>query len=171
MRRRPSLPARKQPTTPEILESLLSILESKFYRGYAVNFAKDRRRLLDWVILWPAQWLNERSVTVSADRYREILKAILIDAAAHAQLDKINYLPAYLAKTIQAHFAHHGDEIYEEAKAIRNMVENAISIAGRQPQAAPDIAQELTKAKHLLRAARGQTKLKKTAVKEQLSLL
>jgi hypothetical protein len=35
----------KQPTSPELLDSILDFLQRKFYQGDAVSFRKDRARL------------------------------------------------------------------------------------------------------------------------------
>ena len=36
------------------------------------------------------------------------------------------------------HFACHGDEIYDEAKSVRNLVQNAVMVAGSLPIRRPD---------------------------------
>ncbi len=171
MKRRPQLPARKQPTPPELIEALLGLIESKFYRGFPVPFAKDKQRLLQWVVLWPATWFNEKRAPIAANRYREIMFKIILDAAAHAVVEKIKYLPAWLSETVQSHFRMHGEEYYEEAKSIRAVVENALLVAGQRVEPALDVSKDLMAARALLRAAKGQTKPKKALVKEQLTLL
>ena len=108
-----------------------------------------------WVILWPAKWLNERGVTLSADRYREICESVFMDGLRFGNTENISYLPAWLAKVIQSHFACHGDEIYAEAKSMRTLVEHTLLLAGRLPQAAPDPVRDLAAAAALLRPAAG----------------
>jgi hypothetical protein len=163
MQRRP-----KQPTPQELTDSLLDFLERKFYQGRALNFAKDRPRLLKWVILWPASWLNKRGVTVPADRYRELFMAVFIDGLRFGNTGNITYLPAWLAKVIQSHFAHHGDEIYDQAKSMRNLVDQAVTIASRPVQQAPDTVRAMAQAASLLKPKR---MLKKQPPKAQLNLL
>lgn len=157
----------KQQTSQELRDELLGFLQRKFYQGDGVAFAKDRRRLLDWVVLWPACWLNERAVTVTADRYRSIFMAVLMEAVIHGS-EKVRYRPAWLRQVIQSHFAVHGDEYYEEAKSVRNLVENAVLMAGRSVVAAPDPVRELATAKALLTPPKRGVK---PVAKEQLSLL
>ena len=54
----------RQPTPSEMTGSLLEFLRVKFYNqpGDEKRFAQDRSRLLKWVVLWPASWLNARGV-------------------------------------------------------------------------------------------------------------
>jgi hypothetical protein len=161
-------PATKQPTPAELLDELLDFVQRKFYQGHALAFTKDRPRLLKWVVLWPATWLNKRGVTLPPSRYREIFMSVFLDGIRFGTADQITYFPAYLAKIIQSHFEHHGDEIYAEAKSIRNLVENAVVVAGRSAQAASDPVRELASAATLLRAKK---KPSKPAPKSQLNLL
>lgn len=151
MRRPKASPERKQPTPQELLDFLLDFLQRKFYAGHQVAFAKDRPRLLKWVVLWPAKWLNDRGVTIHPDRYRDIFVQVFTDGLRYGDLERITYLPAWLAKTIQSHFEHHGEAYYEEAKSIRNIVEQTMLVTGRPAVAAPDPVRDLAKAASLLR--------------------
>ena len=167
--RRPIRPRPKQQTPQEVLEALLDLIRRKFYEGGGVQFVKDRRLLLQWVLLWPArEWFHEKAVTVSADRYREILSGILVEAAAH-QTGPIRYRPAWLAQTVQSHFRIHGEEIYEEAKSARTMAEHALLMLGRLPSREHDeVVPTFVAASRLLDTKKT---VRKEAVKEQLSLL
>lgn len=168
-RKRPTI---KQPTPEELLTWLLDLVQSKFYQGDAVQFTKDRRRLLEWVILYPASWLEERGVTVAADRYREIMRSIFFDAAAFGNTRAIAYRPAWLAKVVQSHFAMHGDEIYDEAKSMRNLVENALVITGKLTTGAPDAVRELASVRRLVKvASKAPKRPNNTPLKGQLNLL
>ena len=144
-----------QQTSRELLDSILDLLQRKFYQGEAVSFVKDRSRLLAWVALWPASWLAEKGVTLPPDRYREIFTKVFLNAVAHGT-SKVTYRPAYLREVIQSHFRIHGDEIYEEAKSVRSLVENALLFADRTSvlaAAAPklDPVAELAAFKRLLK--------------------
>jgi hypothetical protein len=162
-------PGRKQPTPQELLTELSDFLQRKFYEGRAVEFAKDRRRLLDWVILWPARWLDKRGVTIPADRYREIFMAVFMDGLRFGNTGNITYLPAWLAKLIQSHFEHHGDQIYAEAKSMRTMVEHAVLVTGKLAQnPAPDPIRELAQAARLLASNK---RVRIAPIKDQLTLL
>lgn len=166
----PFLP-RKQITSQELRDRMLDFIQRKFYEGHAVEFRKDQRRLLAWVILWPAQWLNERGVSLPDDQFIEIFEGILMDALRLGNTGKINYLPAWLAKVIQSHFAVHGDEIYERAKSIRTLAESALLVAGKAAVARPDPVRELAVAARLLNAPKRRPKTTiKTAINMELKL-
>ena len=145
MKRRP-LPARKQPTPQELRDDLLAFLDRKFYPGRPIDFAKDRRRLLDWVVLWPAKWLDDRGVTIPGDRYRDIFMGVFMDGLRFGHTENIAYFPAWLAKVIQSHFAVHGDEIYDEGKNLRAVLERTLFVAGKQVAQPPDPVRSLAAA-------------------------
>lgn len=170
MRPRPQRPApsRKQPTPIELRDALLGFLERKFYQGHRVEFAKDRPRLLAWVVLWPAKWLDQRAVTIPADRYRQIFESVFMDGLRFGNTGNITYLPAWLAKVIQSHFAIHGDEIYDEGKNLRAVLERTLLVAGKQLGQAPDPVRELAQAARLLKAPK---RVPKAPVNAQLTLL
>jgi hypothetical protein len=160
----------QQPTPSELTDSCLEILRAKFYTepGDSVCFQKDRKRLLSWVVLWPAQWLNSKGVTISGDRYREIFVTVFIEAAAHVQ-SKVKYRPAYLAHVIQSHFKIHGEDYYDNAKATRNVIEQTmVAIAASKP-AAPDPVQEMASARQILCAGTPKKSPSKRPVKSQLT--
>ena len=134
-----------------MVDELLRFVESKFYEGDPISFVKDRRRLLQWVILRPAQWLDDRGVTISTEAYRQILvDKILMTAVRHGDTGNIRYRPAWLAKAVESHLDHHGEEYYESAKAIRAVVEHTLLVAGRLAQAKSDPIRELATARRLL---------------------
>jgi hypothetical protein len=96
MRRKLSKEAiRKQIVTDELCQSCLEFLERKFYEGREVVFKKDRDKLLEWVVLWPAHYFDEKAVTIGLDQYREIIMSVFMDAAAFKKQSRIIYLPAY----------------------------------------------------------------------------
>jgi hypothetical protein len=163
---------RKQETPQELRDALLEFIRHKFYEGHGVDFVKDRRRLLQWVVLWPARWFNQRGVTETPERYKQIITGILLDAVRFGDTSQINYLPAWLAKVVQSHFNHHGDELYAVAKSARTLADHAVLVLGRIPRQAADPVRDLSTAYRLLKSApkakRGATK---AAVKQQLNLL
>lgn len=169
MTRRPQpKPERKQPTPDDLVAGLLTFIRTKFYAENFGAFAKDKRRLLDWVVLYPARWFDERGVTVPATRYREILTGILLQSVQLGNTGAITYPPAWLAKVVQSHFAHHGDELYEEAKSMRNLVETALLVAGQARRSDPDPVRELAQAARLLRSKKVTEKRRSNG---QLTLL
>jgi len=185
---RPQRPKFKRPPQPvpeELCASILELLRAKFYDGpdraaEAKAFAQDRTRLLKWVVLWPAWWLNSRAVTIHGDEYRKIFVKTFLQAAAHVT-SKVKYRPAYLRHVIQSHFAHHGEEYYDQAKALRAQVDHILLIAQQGREAAPDPVAALAAAQKLLavpkRAKKAEKPLPATPkpalqppVKDQLSL-
>ena len=157
----------KQPTPKELTDDLLGFVQRKFYAGEGVAFAKDRSRLLSWVILWPASWLNGKGVSITTESYRKIVMDVLMEAVVHGT-EKVRYRPAWLKQVVQSYFRIHGEEIYEAAKAIRGLVENALVLAGKPGTARPDPIRELVAARALLTAPKAA---RKTSVKDQLTLL
>jgi hypothetical protein len=163
----------RQMVSEDVAELLLGLIQRKFYEGRAVDFAKDRRRLLQWVVFWPAVgFFKERAVSLPGQRYHELLSQILIEAAAN-QTGPIRYVPAWLGQTVQSHFAHHGDEIYEEAKSLRTLAEHSLTMLGRLPvKPTEDVVDRFAAAGAILATTkRAARPVKKGAVKEQLSLL
>jgi len=166
--KRPNSSRPRQPTPRELTDDLLGFLQRKFYPGEAVEFAKDRSRLLAWVVLWPAAWLNAKGVSLPTERYREICTKILIEAVIHGT-DKVRYRPAWLKQVMQSHFRIHGEDIYTEAKAVRSLVENAMLLTGRPASpSSPDPIRELARAHTLVLSSK---RVAKTPPKEQLTLL
>ena len=167
---RPKRPTfhRKQQTSQELQDDCLDFLERKFYEGHRVDFLKDRRRLLAWVVLWPATWLNEKGVSLPDDQYKKIFMDVFMTALRMGDTGNINYFPAYLAKCIQSRYKIHFDEIYDAAKSMRTLTEHALLSAGRPAVARPDPVRELAVAARLLKAAKPS---RKPTQKEQLTLL
>lgn len=169
---KPKFQRPKQITSQELRDDLLRFVEQKFYPGEAVEFAKDHSRLLQWVILWPASWLNQRGVTLPADRYREIFTKVFMQAVQLGATDKIRYRPAYMKMVIQSHFKIHGEEYYAEAKSARSLAEHALLSVGKVNVAAPDPVREMAKANGLLAASKTRRKASvKAPSNDQLKLI
>lgn len=166
---RPARSPLKQPTSPELLEELLRFIQTKFYPSDPIGFAKDKPRLLSWVVFEFAKWLTSREVTLPPHRFLAIMRdTILMDAVRHGNTGNIAYRPAWLRAVVQRHLAHHGEEYYEEGKAIRTIADRALWAATRAAQPAPDPIRELAQAARLLKAPK---RVKKQPVNAQLTLL
>ena len=163
-----------QPTPKELTDSCLNLLRNKFYSGDEKSFFQDRRLLLKWVVLYPASWLTGKGVTIHGDAYREIFVKVFIQAAAHVT-SKVKFRPAYLRQVIQSHFAIHGEDYYDEAKAVRNQVEAAMMFVNQPRVAAPDPVQKLAEARSILAVPTRRKSAPKApsepAIKDQLSLI
>jgi hypothetical protein len=169
MRRKSSNPERRQIVTDELVGKCLAFLQNKFYQGKDRAFSKDRKRLLDWVVLWPATWLDERAVTISLDEYYKIFMTVFMDSVRFGDLENIEYAPAWLAQVIQSHFGIHGEDYYQAAKSVRTLTENALLFAKKNPATVqPDPIRELASARRLLRPKKLNRKIER---KEQLKLL
>jgi hypothetical protein len=160
----------KQPTPQEMTDALLEFLRRKFYTepGDEKRFAQDRSRLLSWVVLWPASWLNARGVTIHGEAYKQIFFKVMHQANQHRS-DKIKYRPAWLRMVLQSHFRMHGEEYYEEAKSVRMVTEKLLLLTGQQ-QNAPDPVKELAAARKILTAATPRKSVIKDTPKAQLNL-
>lgn len=171
--KRPADQRPRQVTTQEVLDGLLGLVRRKFYDGEAVQFAKDRRNILQWALLWPARsWFDPKGLSVAPERYQELLAKIIVEAAAF-QAQKIKYRPAYLRQVVQSHFAVHGDELYEEAKAVRTLAQNALATLGKLPPAPDRLVTDLATPSRLLDASKRAPKSasKKPRVEGQLNLI
>lgn len=172
MRRKAEQPARRQLTPDELLGRCLAFLQRKFYQGQDRAYSKDRQRLLKWVVLWPAKWLDERAVSIPPDQYYDTFISVFQDALNFGDLENITYLPAWLAKVIQSHFDHHGDDIYQRAKSLRTLCDAAQKSLTNLPRRAPDTVRELASASRLIRPRNhGKRKVVSAPKKEQLNLL
>ena len=161
----------KQPTPKELTDSCLDFLRRKFYNqpGDDRCFAQDRSRLLSWVVLWPASWLNSRAVTIHGDAYREIFHKVFFQADAHRS-DKIKYRPAWMKMVIQSHFKIHGEEYYNQAKAVRNLVDHTMLIVGHIKTPAADPVREMANARQILTSGKPKKSAAQPPVKSQLKL-
>lgn len=172
MKKTQKIPPRQQITSQELIDDLLAFIRTKFYPEHPVQFIKDRSRLLQWVVLYPAGWLNGRGVTLPPARYKAILVTVLMDALRFGQQTKMTYLPAYLRQVVQSHFRIRGEDYYDEAKSARNLAEHIILVAGQaRGTAAPDPIQELAAAARLLKARKPAKLAPAKPASDQLKLL
>ena len=161
----------KQPLSEELTATLLDFLRRKFYTepGDDKRFFQDHTRLLGWVVLWPAAWLNGRGVTLHGDAYREMFFKVFFQAAAHME-SKARYRPAYLRHVIQSHFKIHGEEYLAEGKNIRNIADHLLLIAGQARKPAPDPVREMANARQILTSLKPKNAGKESPFKAQLNL-
>jgi hypothetical protein len=121
------------PNAGSIAETVRQLLGAVQRRFYAVqsprDFHRDRRMLL-YALTWPAVWLERRGLTCSARRYHALLADRLAEIALHGDAARYGaYFPAYLLKCLQDWFQHHGDELYDELKHIRNALHQVLASA------------------------------------------
>lgn len=160
----------KQPCPKELTDALLSFLQRKFYiePGDDKRFLQDRSRLLAWVVLWPASWLNARGVTLHGDAYREMFFKVMFQADSHRS-DRIKYRPAWLKMVLQSHFKIHGEEYLAEGKNLRNIADHLLLVAGQSRQPVSDPVRQMADARRILTSMQPK-KLSKTLPKTPLNL-
>lgn len=168
----PTRPQIKQPRSDEIRDTILNFIRTKFYQGHYVDFAKQRRDLLRWVVFELAVYLDSKAVTIPGDRYIAIMcgdKGILMEVIRHMQVTKMTYIPAYLQQCVQSHLKVHGEDYYNEGKSLRNALDAAMKFAKMNVQAEADPVRELAAA--AARLLKPKKPAFKPAPKQQLSLL
>lgn len=136
----------KQYIPAEISDSLLDCIGEMFYPdraktpGERKRWAQDRHWYRQRVITWAARWLDSRAVTLTPERFKQELLDKLSDIKRHAPEHVLNW-PRYITKGIQDHFAHNGERIYDEGKALRHQIDAAIDkarVTGRPAEQAID---------------------------------
>jgi hypothetical protein len=160
----------KQQLPVEIIDDLMGSIRNGFYPGDERWFA-DQEFIRRRVVTWPAAWLNSRGVTLKPERYKELLLGIIIEIKRCGKTEAVKYWPGYLAHCVQQHFKHHGEEIYEEAKAVRNQVETALMACHKAADAArgTDSVAGLALVHYALTSA--HKRKRRPGGKQQLSLL
>ena len=126
--------------------------------------------MLLYTVTWPATWLDRRGLPTTSQAYQKLLIERLDDIAQHGDPQRnSSYFPRYLLKTIQDWFAHHGEELYEELKHVRNQLCGIEALLRSQPtQSAEDVVTPIAQAHAVLAV---QCRRKKHADAKQLNLL
>lgn len=134
-------------------EKLLAQIKQSFYACKLSHnrFYKDRRMLL-YALTWPAKWLDQRGLQVSSKQYEQLINQRLKAIAQHGKSKRYeHYFPGYLLKCLQDWFAHHGDELYEELKHVRNQLHSIEALMqGCASQRAEDIVTPMARAHAIL---------------------
>jgi hypothetical protein len=114
--------ARERPPE-EVLQGILADINRHFYKNAsAKQWLRDQGALMT-VLTWPATWLGERAISIPVSRYESILREILNGIAKHGATAKIEYFPAYLERCVRLWYVHNGEELYEERKRLRNVMD------------------------------------------------
>lgn len=140
-----------------LLAELLTAVRERFYATKPrAEFHRDRRRLVQ-ALCWPADWLERRGLFCSPSRYRAIVVARLDDVRTHGDPARYGaFFPSYLLKCVQDHFAHHGDELHDELKHIRNALEAATGSLRFAENAAAVHARQIDALAHVHRLLRAR---------------
>ena len=125
--------------------------------------------MLLYALPWPAKWLDQRGLQVSAQQYETLITQRLKSIVHHGDRQRYEcYFPRYLLKCLQDWFAHHGDELYEELKHVRNQLHSIEALMqGCASQRAEDIVTPMARAHAILMS---QCRRKTTQDTRQLKL-
>lgn len=151
----------KQEIGAQIVNDLLATVRNQFYTDAPKKqWFQDRKFILRSVVLWPASWLNKRGVTLSPERYKQILLDVFQDIKRNGKTEAVNYWPGYLMHCVQEHFKHHGDDYYKEGKSMRSAVERSLMAFKRLDQVAegPDPVREMAQARSIISTPKRQPK-------------
>jgi len=158
----------KQQTPAEMVGSLMGAVRSNFYGEIPEKWFADQHFIKRNVVLWPANWLNEKGVTLPPERYKAIMLALFVEIKVNAT-GPLKYPPGFLMKCVQDHFRIQGEKYYDEGKTIRSKADLALLSAINAPRAADPVA-ALADAHRILT---GHKRLKKRDIpaRSQMSLL
>lgn len=145
-----------------MVDRLLGLIWETFYKGQDGRKWLQEQRPLIRAITWPAVWLNERGVGMPTADYEAKLREIIGIISRHGKRAEIRHVPAYLGDCIRAHFQHHGDEIYEARKHVRNALDFALLKGQPARPAVADAVPALVAAHAVLATARKAAKTPKT---------
>jgi hypothetical protein len=128
----------KQSIPTEIKNDLLQAIRGSFY-GDATDkqWHQDKNFILLNVVLWPASYLNRRGVSLPPERYKAIIFDVFNGIKRHGSTGAVKFWPGYLKHCLQTHFKIHGEEYYEEAKALRSSLTAIVAKAGQIPAVDP----------------------------------
>ena len=145
----------------QVIATLLDRINRRFYRTAPASRWMQDKRHLTGIVTWPATWLVERGISLPLDRYQALLGDILTGIEQHGDT-AIKFFPAYLERTVKAWFAHNGEALYTERKALRNALDfRALAAAGSANVQAPDPIEALAAANRVLATASRRTKAAK----------
>jgi hypothetical protein len=159
----PERAAHAETDAPEaMIERLLGEVFRVFYAGLdGRRWLQDQRSLLQ-ALTWPAVWLNDRGVGLSVVDYEAKMREIISTIERRGDIRRIKLVPAYLGDCVRKHFQHHGDEIYEARKHVRNALDLSLLKGRPAPSsAATDAVPALLKAHAVLAVAKTRAKIQK----------
>lgn len=132
-------PRKKQATPEELMAECMQDVREMFY-GRTGNPDQDKARDKMWfrehhdvrrmAVLFLAEWLDEKAVTLPTERYRAFLRERWMEVKRFSEQESFKYLPGFLKTCLKRHLAVHGDELYEEAKAFRGSLGKVLVVVG-----------------------------------------
>ena len=151
------------PTQP-----LLDQIKAQYYdnKQPEKRFYQDRKMLL-YALTWPAKWLDQHGLPITPQAYQKLITQRLQAIQTHGQEEEdFRYFPRYLLKCIQDWLAHHGDQLYQELKHVRNQLS---SIEKLIQQNNDDTAQNEPQHAHITRMADAHQILKQQVHAKKIS--
>jgi hypothetical protein len=121
--------------TPVDVEDLLRNIRGQFYGDLPEKRYHQDRTVLVMAVTWGANWLKERGVSWTTDRYFQTLRDLLLEIKRHGATAEIRWFPGYLLKCVQDHFAHNSDTYCDEGKKALHAWERALGKATASAQA------------------------------------
>lgn len=121
----------------QVSERFLRSIRNQFYQENEKLFFQERLLLLQ-AITWPARYLDDRGVKLNAKRYTEILTTVIRTINRHGNLRTVRSFARYLLHAVQEHMKHHGEEYYEQAKAVSRDIAAVMEGYSRKPLPAQD---------------------------------
>ena len=122
----------------DIIAASLDEIRARLYdrRAWSERFYPERDMLIS-AITWLATWFKKRGVAPSGQRYRAIIARVVQDIDRHMRIDRPKCMALYFHGCLQKHMQHQGETYYNEAKALRNIVQAVTrTITARQSAAA-----------------------------------
>lgn len=133
-------PRKKQATPEELMAECMQDVRDMFY-GKTGDPAQDAARDKMWyresndirkmAVLFLAEWLDEKAVTLPTERYTAFLRARWKEIKEKGLQEEFKYFPGYLKVCLRRHLNVHGDELYEEGKAFRGSLEKVLTGIGQ----------------------------------------
>jgi hypothetical protein len=121
----------KQVLPGDMMKSWLGFIREQLNRGRDEKEFYSALGIYRKALTHFAAKLNGKAVTLPPARYSQIVYGVLMTIRDNGKLDGIKYLPRYVLHCFQEHWKHHGDEYYEEGKALRGTVDKKLAwIAG-----------------------------------------
>jgi hypothetical protein len=109
----------------QVIERFLRSIRNQFYKGHEKLFFQERRMLMQ-AICFPARYLDDRAVKISAERYTALLTTVIRTINAHGNLSAVRSPGRYLLHAVQEHMKHHGEDYYETGKRTRNALDDVM---------------------------------------------
>ena len=107
----------------QVVNRFLRSIRNQFYKGTDKLFFQERRMLMQ-AICWPARYLDDRAVKISAERYTSLLTTVIRTVNAHGNLSAVRSPGRYLLHAVQEHMRHHGEDYYDAGKRTRDALDD-----------------------------------------------